>query len=73
MFVYSGFGTYKGGENYLMTDDTDLERPMEVFTRTMMSLTWIQDRTRRAAAASILILDSNFPDLDKLKQSGDVK
>lgn len=73
-FVYSGFGAYRDGGNYLMTDDANLadidrrdmiDHANEWVEMHMMSLTWIQDRMRQAAAASILILDSNFPDIDK--------
>jgi hypothetical protein len=70
MFVFAGFGAYKGGENYLMTNNSDGAR-IETLTSTMVPLTPIQDALRRAAAASILILDSNFPDLDKLGSNRD--
>jgi len=65
MFVFAGFGAYKSGANYLMTDDSDVNL-IDTLTSTMVPLIRIQDAMRQAAAASILILDSNFPDLEKL-------
>ena len=68
MFVFAGFGAYKSGANYLMTDDSDVSR-IETLPTTMIPLIKIQDAMRQAAAASIVILDSNFPDLDAIKQT----
>jgi TIR domain len=66
MFVFAGFGAYKSGANYLMTDDSDINN-IETLPQSMVPLIKIQDTMRQVAAASILILDSNFPDLDKIQ------
>lgn len=68
MFVFAGFGAYKSGANYLMTDDSDVGR-IELLPTTMIPLIKIQDAMRQAAAASIVILDSNFPDLDAMQKT----
>ena len=52
MFVFAGFGAYKSGANYLMTDDSDVSR-IETLPTTMIPLIKIQDAMRQAAAASI--------------------
>ena len=59
LFVFAGTGASKGGTNYLMVDDADLNAPASL-TITMMPLLEIQTALRRNAAASVLILDTNF-------------
>jgi hypothetical protein len=65
VFVYSGAGAYKTGSNYLMTYDAKADPPERMWEE-MMPLADIQDLMRKKAAASILILDTNFFDLDKV-------
>jgi hypothetical protein len=65
MFVFAGFGAYYRGENYLMTEDSDANR-IEALPSTMIALSVVQDAMRKSAASAI-ILDTNFPDLDNLQ------
>jgi uncharacterized caspase-like protein len=64
LFFYSGAGGYQKGMNYLMARDADLST-MEAAPRTLMPLSEIQDGLRNQAAASIVILDTNFTDVDR--------
>jgi hypothetical protein len=67
MFFFAGFGLYASGSNYLMTVDADARR-LDTLVQQMMPLTEVQDLLRRKAAASILVLDTNFPVLEVLQQ-----
>jgi hypothetical protein len=63
VFFYSGVGAYRAGTNYLMCDDSNVSK-FEDSWKTMFSVTEIASQARLNAAASILVLDTEFPDLD---------
>jgi hypothetical protein len=63
LLFFAGAGAYSKGENYLMADDSDLH-DVSLAPKTMIPLIEIQAKMRKAAAASILILDTNFGNVD---------
>ena len=67
LFFYSGAGGYLKGSNYLMASDAQ-DLKLETAESTLMPLTEIQRDLRLTAAASVLILDTNFADLDPPKK-----
>jgi hypothetical protein len=64
LFFYAGAGAYQRGANYLMANDADLSS-LPNAPKTLMPLGEIQDELRYQAAASILVLDTNFMDIDR--------
>ena len=62
-FYFSGAGVSRSGTNYIMCDDTDTSIPESAW-RTMISVNDIRAWSRANAAISVLILDTNFVDLD---------
>jgi hypothetical protein len=63
---HARIGAQIGGTSYLMTDDTDTTR-VEGLTVSMINLDNLLEAMRRGAAASVLILDTNFPVVDDRK------
>jgi hypothetical protein len=63
LFYFSGAGVSRAGANYIMCDDTDTSIP-ENSWRTMLSVTEIRAWARANAAISVLILDTNFIEMD---------
>jgi hypothetical protein len=55
---------YQKGANYLMANDADLGC-LPNAPKTLMPLSEIRDALRVRAAASILVLDTNFMDVDR--------
>jgi uncharacterized caspase-like protein len=64
LFFFAGAGAYQRGANYLMANDADLSS-LPNAPKTLMPLSEIQDALRNRAAASILVLDTNFLDVDR--------
>ena len=56
---FSGFGLARGGENYLALADSKGPKDEDIVDSSL-SVTDIQEALRRKAAASLLILDTNF-------------
>lgn len=69
MLIYAGFGLTIDGDGYINTDDAD-HRNEKDLGNTMISLAAISEMFREKTAASIMILDTNFPTLDFMKQNG---
>ena len=67
LFFFAGIGGYERGSNFLLTRDTKVGGLADVANapRTMMPVTQIQSSLREAAAASVLILDTNFTDIEE--------
>jgi hypothetical protein len=63
LFFYSGAGGYLRGANYLMASE-GRTMTLDTIASTLMPLSEIQNDLRRQATASILILDTNFMDLE---------
>jgi hypothetical protein len=59
-FFYSGVGASVRGSEYLATDDADVGNMQSGKSDGLLSLDEVQTTLRRAAAASVLILDTNF-------------
>jgi hypothetical protein len=72
LFFFAGIGGYERGSNFLLTRDTKVGGLADVANapRTMMPVTQIQSSLREAAAASVLILDTNFTDIEAIQREG---
>lgn len=62
-FFFSGAGGYRAGGNYIMTGDTKVA-PLEDAHQSMLAVSDIQAWARRTAAASLIVLDTNFFNTD---------
>jgi hypothetical protein len=63
LFFFAGNGVYQRGSNYLMAQDTVADS-LQSLARTMVPVSQIQAILRDSATASVLILDTNFNDLE---------
>jgi hypothetical protein len=72
LFFFAGIGGYERGSNFLLTRNTKVGGLADVAnaTRAMMPVTQIQAGLREAAAASVLILDTNFTDIEAIQRTG---
>jgi hypothetical protein len=64
LFFFAGNGVYLRGSNYLMARDTVADS-LQSLAQTMVPVAQIQASLRDSATASILILDTNFNDLEQ--------
>jgi hypothetical protein len=69
LFFFAGAGLYYSGSNYLLTNDSylDVSDKNEMAVNTFVPVSKIQEWARDRAAASVIVLDTNFTDLSKLK------